>query len=42
MTETQTGIPIRDCGPCGWRNPVTRKHCPTCGRASLFCHQEDR
>lgn len=38
VETTQTGIPIRMCGECGRLHPVTRPHCPTCGRASLFCH----
>lgn len=41
MTTTPTGIPIRDCETCGHRHPVSRDHCAICGRASLFCHQED-
>ena len=39
MSTTQTGIPIIDCEECGYRHPVTRKHCPTCGKATLFNHQ---
>lgn len=42
MTTTPTGVPIRDCNECGHRHPITRKHCTICGRATLFCHQEDR
>lgn len=40
MSTTPTGIPIRDCDTCGYRHPITRKHCTICGRATLFCHQE--
>ena len=35
MTTTPTGIPIRDCNECGYRHPITRKHCTICGRATL-------
>lgn len=42
MTTTPIGIPIRDCDTCGRRHPITREHCPICGRPSLFCHQEAR
>ncbi len=38
-STTQTGIPIIDCETCGYRHPVTRQHCPTCGKASLFGHK---
>lgn len=37
---TQTGIPIIDCDECGKRHPATRKHCETCGLATLFGHEE--
>ena len=41
MTDTTpTGIPIVDCTTCGHRHPVTRRHCPTCGRATLFGHED--
>lgn len=40
MTVTQTGIPITDCDTCGHIHPVTRRHCPTCGLAPLFNHQQ--
>lgn len=36
---TPTGAPITDCGTCNRRHPVTRQHCPTCGLATLFNHQ---
>lgn len=36
--RTPSGIPIVDCAKCGWRHPITRRHCPTCGKASLFGH----
>ena len=36
---TPTGIEIIDCDQCGHRHPVTREHCPTCGKASLFGHK---
>ncbi len=39
MSTTQTGIPIIDCETCGYRHPITRQHCPTCGKASLFGHK---
>ena len=39
MSTTQTGIPIIDCEECGYRHPITRQHCPTCGKASLFGHK---
>ena len=38
-STTQTGIPIIDCEECGYRHPITRQHCPTCGLATLFNHQ---
>lgn len=37
---TQTGIPVIDCNECGHRHPETRKHCATCGLATLFGHEE--
>lgn len=37
---TQTGTPIIDCNQCGHRHPETRKHCETCGLATLFGHEE--
>ena len=40
MTTTQTGIPIQDCPHCGHQHPVTRRHCPSCGLATLFGHEE--
>lgn len=39
---TQTGIPVIDCNECGRRHPETRKHCATCGLATLFGHEEHR
>lgn len=33
---TPTGVPIIECAECGRRHPVTRSHCPVCGKASLF------
>lgn len=42
QTTTPTGIPIVDCLTCGRRHPVTRRHCPVCGLASLFGHKECR
>ncbi|MFJ2506305.1 DNA cytosine methyltransferase [Microbacterium sp. NPDC087592] len=36
---TQTGIPIIDCGECGRRHPVTRRHCAVCGSPSQFPHE---
>lgn len=39
MSTTQTGIPIQDCLHCGYRHPVTRRHCPACGLATLFGHE---
>ena len=36
---TPAGIPITDCGTCNRRHPVTRQHCPACGLATLFNHQ---
>lgn len=39
MSETtQTGITIIDCDLCEMRHPVTRGHCPECGRPSIFPH----
>ncbi len=38
--NTPTGIPITVCDICGFRHPVTRKHCPVCGLATLFGHEE--
>ena len=37
---TQTGTPIIDCNQCGHRHPETRKHCETCGLATLFGHED--
>ena len=36
---TPTGIEIIGYDQCGHRHPVTREHCPTCGKASLFGHK---
>lgn len=38
MDSTATGIPIECCDVCGGRHPLTRKHCPDCGLATLFGH----
>lgn len=38
--ETPTGIEIAPCGVCGKTHPVTRAHCPVCGLATLFGHEE--
>lgn len=35
LVTTQTGVPIIDCDECGYRHPITRKHCPVCGLATL-------
>lgn len=35
---TPTGVPIIDCHECGHRHPAPRRHCPTCGLATLFGH----
>lgn len=36
MSTTATGIPVTICGTCNVSHPVPRRHCVTCGRASLF------
>lgn len=45
-STTPTGIPITLCDQCGFRHPITREHCPTCGSARLFghdnCHTKDQ
>ena len=35
-STTQTGIPIIECGKCGMVHPETRKHCPVCGKPTLY------
>ena len=35
-TTTPTGVPITLCKTCGLTHPTTRRHCNTCGRATLF------
>lgn len=37
---TPTGIPITLCDQCGHTHPVTRKHCPVCGLATLYGHNK--
>lgn len=39
MTTTPTGIPVIDCGKCGYRHPEGRAHCVHCGKATLFGHE---
>ena len=36
MNATQNGVPIIECGRCGMKHPETRRHCPVCGKPSLF------
>ena len=40
--STPTGISVVECFTCGWTHPVTRRHCPVCGLASLFGHETCR
>jgi predicted RNA-binding Zn-ribbon protein involved in translation (DUF1610 family) len=42
MNITMTGVPIVDCSECGFRHPVTRKHCAGCGLATIFGHDACR
>lgn len=36
MSATQNGVPIILCGKCGMVHPETRKHCPVCGKPTLY------
>lgn len=38
MSITPTGIPIALCATCNRTHPVTRNHCTTCNKPSLFIH----
>jgi len=39
VETTPTGIPVTDCDTCHHRHPVTRRHCPGCGLATLYGHE---
>lgn len=39
-TATPTGTPVTQCPDCGRTHPATRPHCPVCGLATIWGHND--